>query len=48
MYLVPVIANVTELSMALLGVQRKVEMGLSRPRGVGGGLGEISPSSDKQ
>jgi hypothetical protein len=32
MHLVPVIASVTKLSMALLGVQRKVERGLPRPR----------------
>ncbi len=45
MHLVPVIASVTKLSMALLKVQRKVDMGLeSLRRGRRGYLGEISPS----
>jgi hypothetical protein len=47
MHLVPVIASITKISMALLWVQRKVDMGLEslrRGRRVGGYLGEISPS----
>jgi hypothetical protein len=47
MQLVPVIASVTKLSIALLGVQRKVERGLSRPRRWERGLGEISLNFDE-